>query len=220
MSLFLGPIHYWMYGKIVNAWRRQGEILKTFCNEYGDKVILVAGRSPADYEKFNNGLPLEKIIGNNPIHGWLQEQINFVEMEEAKLISILIKNFGATALEVAKQGAFTFGTKCAAEALKGNSNARGNPSTAYELFLDYDLDGMPCDYVTEVREGGRGISVKHYECLHYRNWSKIDVPFDGMCEIVRSWIKGFFHAMEIVHTARFSIAKGDKICEDFLKPKK
>ncbi len=220
MSIFLGPIHYWMYEKIVNAWRRQGEILKTFRDEYGDEVFRVVGRNPYEYEKLNDGLPLEKIIGNNPIHGWLQGQIDLVEREEARLISVLIGKYGKAAIGIAKQGAFRFGVSCGDKALKENRDAKGDLSSAYELFLNYDLDGMPCDHVTEVEDKGEALAVKHYECLHYRNWSEIDVPFEGMCEIIRSWISGFFHALDVEHIPGSAIAKGSRVCEDIFKLRK
>ena len=69
MSLFLGPVHFWLYDKIKNQ-----EALTSSIAEHFDKG--------AEYTK--QLLPLEEGIDEGNIHGWLQSQITDAETRYAK----------------------------------------------------------------------------------------------------------------------------------------
>ena len=90
MSLFLGKIHYWMFNKIIwfqnleveleKLAKGEGlnteEILKNLDKKYGEKV---------------EDKPLEEIIDQGNIHGWLQERITIAENRLSALTAELLK---------------------------------------------------------------------------------------------------------------------------------
>ncbi len=217
MSLFLGPIHYWMYEKIENNWRRERAIFKTYLNRYGPEALDVAGKSEAYYQAFNNGKPLEELAEGKSIHSFLQGELDRVEVSEAKLISAFARRYGEEAAKLAIDAAYAFGRFCGEEAARSVSGRTIDLGGARELFLRYQLDGMPCDRVTEVVEADGGLLCIHYECLHQRNWEEAQADFGIMCDVVRGFTDGFHETLGIHHQRRKAIAYGDEQCEDFYR---
>ena len=77
MSAFLGPIHYWMYDKI----RMQEELLRRFAVKGEQSGWLDSAMSFVDDEN----RPLEEIIDEANIHGWISARIESVEKRYAEL---------------------------------------------------------------------------------------------------------------------------------------
>ena len=78
MSLFLGKIHFWLFEKI--KWFEgliKGTLALAKANSIDiDKLVKEAN------ERFGEKLkdePLDKLIDESNIHGWLQEAINSAE---------------------------------------------------------------------------------------------------------------------------------------------
>src|SRR3989304_8893624 len=90
MSAFLGPIHYWMYEKIKNVMSRKAAIFSAFYEKYGSEVESVCGKTRQEIESEDNGRPLDQLIGDSPIHGWLANKIREVETEEAQMVKALL----------------------------------------------------------------------------------------------------------------------------------
>ena len=81
MSAFLGPIHYWLYHKIL----LQEELTRD--------IALFAqenGYIKEDAYTYADGRPLEEIIDKSNIHGWLHEYIHSAERRYARLVTDLI----------------------------------------------------------------------------------------------------------------------------------
>ena len=80
MSAFLGPIHFWLYNKIGNQELLTKEI-----------AALAAENSwIPDADSYTKTLPpLETVIDEGNIHGWLQAQITDAETRYARLVPIL-----------------------------------------------------------------------------------------------------------------------------------
>ena len=77
MSMVLGPIHYWLYAKIGN----QETLTKALAEKaQGEGWIGDA----SSYVKMLQ--PLEAVIDEGNIHGWLQEQIHEAETRYAQLV--------------------------------------------------------------------------------------------------------------------------------------
>ena len=97
MSAFIGPIHYWLYGKIRLVNQRQ-EYLR-------EKVSEMCGSTAEELweqvtQSYGEPLPekdLGELIAHDNIHGWLQRQINLAESREAAFIKELTDTCGGAA---------------------------------------------------------------------------------------------------------------------------
>ncbi|MCR5439016.1 MAG: hypothetical protein K6F01_06210 [Selenomonas sp.] len=136
MSAFLGPIHYRMYEKIMV----QEELLRRMADKAVQEGWLDSG---ADYVQ-SEGRPLEEIIDEANIHGWLSGRIESVEKRYAKLI-VKILTGHEERLDDLKAVAYTFGAEKAA----GKNSTAGE---CYQRIDDCTLDGMPCDGVNIVTD--------------------------------------------------------------------
>ena len=88
MSLFLGPVHFWLYDKIKNQ-----EALTSLIAEHFGKGAEYTKQLP----------PLEEVIDEGNIHGWLQSQITDAETRYASLVSVIL-NENENALDEIKKG--------------------------------------------------------------------------------------------------------------------
>ncbi|MDD7201038.1 MAG: hypothetical protein SPF89_10595 [Sphaerochaetaceae bacterium] len=136
MSKFLGPIHYWLYGKI--------QLQDALVAEIADYASRRGWRY--DPELVTSDLrPLESLIDTANIHGWLQGRIASSESRYAKLVSCLVEEDEGRLAEL-EQVAYSFG-----EHHKVQADA--NCNDAYHQFDEVLLNGMPCDRVNQVVEG-------------------------------------------------------------------
>lgn len=143
MSAFLGPIHYCLYNKI----QLQEEWIRSILNISAQNgwEIVADQKLESICGKLESG-PLEEIIDQTNIHGWLQQQIAISETRLAFLVTTLL-NEDASRLAALKQTAFQFGEK---HALQDGVGA----DDAFKVLEDSLLDGMPCDHVNHVVERG------------------------------------------------------------------
>lgn len=118
MSKNLGPIHFMMYDKI----------------KFQDKITnyLLDGNT-SEVDKINNPVstePLEDLIDQDNIHGWLDSKIDVVENR---------LNYALNHSENTKEKMYAF----------GKENAKGKDFSDFNgVFTDLNillLDGMPCD---------------------------------------------------------------------------
>ena len=136
MSAFLGPIHYRMYEKIMV----QEELLRRLADKAVQEGWL---DSLTDYVRDENR-PLEEIIDEANIHGWLNDRIESVEKRYAELAARILSGHEER-LEDLQVVAYTLGTE----------KAVGADSTAGECYQQIEactLDGMPCDGVNIVTD--------------------------------------------------------------------
>lgn len=155
MSAFLGPIHYWLYNKILLQEELTRDI-SLFAQEQGyvkeDRYTCADGR------------PLEEIIDSSNIHGWLQEHIHSAERRYAQLVTDIISADGE--LEKLKTVAFAFGTN---HAFMGDT-----PEAAYKFYNDSFVNGMPCDGVNQLMDkSDDSISWTETLDVHSEYWQSI-----------------------------------------------
>lgn len=131
MSMTLGPIHYWLYGKIDN----QEELTKFLAEGAREQ-----GKSLAVSRYTRNLPPLEEIIDPMNIHGSLQAAIDDAEKRYADLVQDLLKMHVDPA-DLAN---------CAQEFGKKHPVTVDTPEEVFRAFEDFFLDGMPCDHVNRV----------------------------------------------------------------------
>jgi len=188
MSLFLGKIHYWMFNKIIwfqnleveleKLAKGEGlnteEILKNLDKKYGEKV---------------EDKPLEEIIDQGNIHGWLQERITIAENRLSALTAELLKVEGINEKieEVYKnQG------HIAAEEVKENNQEAEDAIAIYNLINDYLLDGMPCDRVNlVVEQEEEKVLWERRVCVHKDIWADKNIDVNYFYGLRDLWIKTF-----------------------------
>lgn len=158
MSMFLGPIHYWLYEKINNQ-----EKLTVKIAEYGQKNGWITNA-----EKYVKELPtLETVIDTDNIHGWLQAQIADAEIRYAELVNALVA-LDDTRINDIKEIAYDFGKSYAL-------NMDANPEEAYKYFEDFFVNGMPCDHINSiVSEDENKIIWKMEQDIHAQYWQNGD----------------------------------------------
>ena len=132
MSLFLGPIHYWLYNKIGNQERLTGKIADKAKEKGWIREVYIYTKEFPE---------LESVIDESNIHGWLQARIADAEIRYAKLITD-ITNSGIE-LEELKPVAYEFGVDNAV-------NYETDATEIYQYFEDFFVNGMPCDHVNMV----------------------------------------------------------------------
>ncbi|MBQ7670480.1 MAG: hypothetical protein IJS45_07150 [Clostridia bacterium] len=154
MSAFLGPIHFWLYNKIGNQEKLTKEIA-----EYA------ASEGWIDNDKaFTKDLhPLETVIDEGNIHGWLQERINDAESRYASLVSHILKD-NADRINTLCSIAFEFG--------RANAVNAESAKDAYKAFEDFFVNGMPCDRVNALmKESDDEVSFEMTQDIHAQYWN-------------------------------------------------
>ena len=163
MSKNLGPIHFWLYRKIM--------IQQSFTNQLSCELLDLEHK-----KKLNTMLDqtvgtisqesLEEQIDTMNIHGWLQDKIRIVEVRLGYVVEEIKKTTGS--LVQAQQIALEFGKSlCESNSL--------TPEEGYKLIEDNHLNGMPCDRVNVILEHDEN-HLKYQQSveIHDKFWSQAD----------------------------------------------
>lgn len=217
MSLVLGPIHHWMYGKIKTSEARESAIVSAFKTHYGAEADKILDLVYKKYPKPNTNKPLEELLANKPIHQGIQSLIIEAETREAATIAAFCAKY-SDAAKVAAEAAHGHGIMCGKEAVrnKGLSPADcNNTAKAFEVMGDYLSDGMPCDRGAQVvAESEKTTSWDHESCVHETYWRNGGADFLTMCNIMNEWIAGFGEGInsQIGYKREKALAAGDASC--------
>ncbi|MEK7290398.1 MAG: hypothetical protein AAB013_00640 [Planctomycetota bacterium] len=217
MSLVLGPIHYWMYGKIKTTEARESAIVSAFKAKYGTEADNILEKVYKKYPKSDSNKPLDELLGNKSIHQGIQSLIIDVETREASIIAAFCAKYDDAA-KVAVEAARKHGVSCGKEAVKSkglSSTDCSNTTKAFEVMGDFHSDGMPCDRGAQVvSEAEKRTSWDHESCVHEQYWKNAGADFLGMCNIVNEWIAGFGEGVnsKISYKREKAIAAGDASC--------
>ncbi|HBO83488.1 MAG: hypothetical protein A2073_08585 [Deltaproteobacteria bacterium GWC2_42_11] len=217
MSSFLGPIHYWLFSKIKLVEDRENAIIKVFSEKFGDDVNTIAKDARAKYGEPVGDTSLDQMIGDSPIHGFLNGRITAAETRESYVLSELIKKYGTDANSLAMDTAYNHGLETGKRALKEYEIEDVNPESAYRALQNFFLDGMPCDHVTEVDQPSeKALHGRHTDCLHKPYWDEAGIAGSFMCEYLAKWVDGFIAGLgsSVKYKRIKSIIKGDTHCED------
>ncbi|MGM0420651.1 MAG: hypothetical protein ACQEQG_06605 [Bacillota bacterium] len=103
MSMFLGPIHKWLYNQINIIERREQNLLDKFTQEYGREVKDIVQPLREKYGTPKQDKPLEELVGNSQIHPWLESAIIAAQSREASLVKTLLERMPCDRLSQAKQ---------------------------------------------------------------------------------------------------------------------
>ena len=162
MSAFLGPIHFWMYNKI----QVQQQIVEGLL-EISKESIPGLKKELDDLYGESETAPLEEIIDEGNIHGWLQSRVSQVEYKLAYTVTEILKLDSDQLARI--QEVFEENGKKIAASVKISS-----ASQAFKLMNDSLLDGMPCDHVNSViKESDDETVWKKNSCVHSLYWEQV-----------------------------------------------
>ena len=191
MSAFLGPIHFWLYGKIGN----QESLTKVIA----DHAIGQGWITNAD-DYIKTLPPLETVIDEGNIHGWLQAQITDAETRYAKLIRMILAEDSGR-LDGICAAAFDFG--------KAHISQAADAESAYRAFEDFFVNGMPCDRVNAVTEQSpETVSWEMARDIHAQYWNGDSTPYYLLRKsVMDGMLAGTALAVEMQDTAHYTIKR-------------
>jgi hypothetical protein len=187
MSAFLGPIHTWLYNKILlqNA---MTDAIAAYAEEKGWTKGLNE-KLASRYGTLETG-NLEDNINTDNIHGWLQERVSLVENRLAYAVTTLLEE-DSTRLDEMKQAVKEFGK---------NHSASGNLSVkqAYDHLENTLLNGMPCDRVNQlVKEEPDLLAYRQAVEIHQPYWDMIHGDVSNYYELREALIQGMFEGSSV-----------------------
>lgn len=187
MSAFLGPIHTWLYNKILlqNA---MTDAIAAYAEEKGWSKGL-SEKLDSRYGTLETG-NLEDNINTDNIHGWLQERVSLVENRLAYAVTTLLEE-DSTHLDEMKQAVKEFGK---------SHNTSGNLSVkqAYDHLENTLLNGMPCDRVNQlVKEEPDLLAYRQAVEIHQPYWDMIHGDVNNYYELREALIQGMFEGSSV-----------------------
>ena len=184
MSAFLGPIHYWVYNKILVGENIQKEVLE-FAKNRGINVDSIKSKA---YEKY--GEPdysnLEDVIDEGNIHGWLQGRIDSLEYRLASIVTDILKE-NIKIEEITE--VFKSNGKEVFENIEDKSLSADG---LFKVIFDNLVEGMPCDRVNLVEEeSDEKVVWITTTCVHKRFWDAVGGDVNNYYILKDGWIEGF-----------------------------
>lgn len=185
MSAFLGPIHHWLYNKVL--WH------ESLLDEIYTK-IEVEGFNPATLKEAAESqfgapvtAPLESVINTGNIHGWLQEKIESLELRMAFVIHQALTT-QVLNLDQLKSLYHDNALKASAQ----NNIMIDTPEQAFKAMGDFLLDGMPCDRVHApiANETDTFVWSKRM-CVHTPYWDRVGADIAVFNTLRESWLTSF-----------------------------
>jgi hypothetical protein len=190
MSAFLGPIHYWLYNKI-NIQRELIEEIIALSQSINNLEIDLRNELDTRYG-VSETRPLEDIIDQGNIHGWLQACVSQVEYKLAfSVTKTLEKN-----PELLKEIELLFKNKGKEISL---AETTSNASGIYKAISDSLLDGMPCDHANSVLENDEDRVIwKRNTCVHKSYWDQVCGDINNYYIFREAFIRGFINGKPVV----------------------
>jgi hypothetical protein len=209
MSKFLGKVHFWLYNKI-----RYSEQLEESIINWG----LQEGKLPIKQwqeeinSKFGAPLgdtPLEEIIDQGNIHGWLQDKISRAELRQAALITNIInssENYLNDIIEVYRKDA-------KAKGISASENySVSMPEDVYKIINDHILEGMPCDPIDRRIESNENTFkwLTSY-CIHAQYWNEIGGNIEYFYKLRQVWLESFVEALNSNYVYASELVEGKRL---------
>lgn len=187
MSLFLGPIHHIMFGKIklqegfANFLVRSA-VKKSKNEEFGIKVDLNTPSIPQG--------ELEEIVDTTNIHGSLQSMIVVVEKRLAFSVDEVLKD-GIFSIEEILDLAYEYG--------KNNLiDSNLNLEETYREISSRILNGMPCDRIEEFLDSDENnLRWRDRMDIHAEYWNGVGRDSKIFYDIRTSIIEGMLSNSDV-----------------------
>jgi len=188
MSAFLGPIHFWLYNKI----QIQQELLEKILSSTNDLFQNLKDELDKRYG-ISETRPLEEVIDQGNIHGWLQSSISQIEYKLAYGVTYIIKNNP----DVLSKIEAIFETKGEERSSMISEN---NAAEAYKAISDCLLDGMPCDHANIVlEENEENVIWERDTCVHIKFWEEVDGDISIYYSLREAFIRGALKKTQLVY---------------------
>lgn len=178
MSSFLGPIHFFMYDKILINQRL------TFLLE--EKFLTKEKR-----EKIDDLFPavidgnLEEIIDKDNIHGYLSSCVSKEELRFSFVIKTLFDM--EISMDKIKDIAFSYGESFEKYDITTAKNC-------YDLLMDILLDGLPCDVsISITKEEKYSLEFILYNDIHKEFFDEFDMDNSIYHEIREAFVNGILN---------------------------
>ena len=188
MSAFLGPIHYWLYGKVELQQRLVEEIISLGESKGVKNLETELNNTHGIFD----ARPLEEIIDESNIHGWLQDKVSKVEYKLAEAVTKLLVS-GVVSMNELETIFYKHGENV------GEALAREEDLTvprAYKAISDSLLDGMPCDHAMQLLEQEVDEVVwRRVICVHERYWDEVAGDIKNYYALRNAWLKGLADAV-------------------------
>ncbi len=186
MSAFLGPIHNWLYNKVLF----QNEMVETIKNLAEENQWLDSSVNLNRYGELEQG-ELADIVDPDNIHGWLQERVSLVENKLAYLVTVLTDDHIERIDDI---------THCMYEL--GKKHPLETVDYAKEAFDHMEallLNGMPCDRVNAVVENSEEKVVwEQTREIHQQYWDLVGGDIEMFYAIRSSLIQGILEGSGFV----------------------
>jgi hypothetical protein len=181
MSAFLGPIHYWLYNKI-QLQQAIVDDLYVLSEQYG---LSLEEECDNNFGTFENK-PLEEMIDQGNIHGWLQERVSQVENKYAYSVTALLHTNSDT-MEQLKSILNSNGKELALSLKDSELKA----TDIYKIITDNLLDGMPCDHANRLLEQSETeVTWTRAVCVHTQYWEAAKGDIAVYYELRDAWMDG------------------------------
>jgi hypothetical protein len=174
MSAFLGPVHYWLYNKILNLEKLE---LKLKGEQQPEKGMLI-------------GQPLEAVIDESQIHQSLQDMIKTTEIRFAKVLNQRISETGDKAvLNIFGDMGFEDGKQSKIDKLAIEG--------IYKKLNDFILDGMPCDTINNIMDNQSDLFRWQTPTkLHKPYWDEHNLDVNVYYQMKKEYITQFIRAFD------------------------
>lgn len=182
MSAFLGPIHVKMYERILY----QDKLAQAVMEQSAQNPVAEVD---AKFPPAKDG-PLEELIDQGNIHGWLSEAVANCEQRFALAVC---KALGGQPDEM--------GTLCDTVTKLGRAYPLGAAHDAEAVFQAVHnilLDGMPCDFpFTMLESSTEMVRWRVTNCPHARYWGGDAERYYLLRD---AWMSGVLEGSGVCHT--------------------
>ncbi|SFG16201.1 hypothetical protein [Oribacterium sp. WCC10] len=192
MSAVLGPIHQWMYKKVLTREELIGQIINTAEDNNWETAINGKPLKSFTRETFP---PIEEVIDLSNIHYSLSSLIQGVENRYAELIVGLLHRDGSR-FDLIKDMVHSFGLD--------NRICEGSTlQEAFQAINDILLDGMPCDRAMNITGSSeKCIAFSYVSDTHTEYWKKYGGDGDDFYTLRLAFIEGMLensgHRLQVV----------------------
>lgn len=190
MSAFLGPVHVKMYDRILYQDEMSGALLDlAAANSWGHNLQKeVDAKAPAASRQ-----PLEAIIDESNIHGWLSEAVARCETRFSLVVCGILKGHPERLDELRQ----TMRAQGKIHSLPPTADAE----QAYQTVHDILLDGMPCDFPFSTTEtSGAIVAWQVTNCPHAPYWTDDICGAQTYYQLRDAWMDGALENSGIEHS--------------------
>lgn len=176
MSAFLGPIHFWLYNKIQLQEDLTDHLVASLPEAQAAELRAALDEGCGAAER----RPLEEVIDEGNIHGWLQAHVTVAEKRFAQAVTSLLAERSLDELAELARAHGRAHTLTAATAPE-----------AFKALNDTLLDGMPCDRVNAPGEATDGrVTWTRTQDIHAEHWTALGADPAAYWTLRNAWVAG------------------------------